>query len=73
MMIGGNFEINVSRLEKRYHDKEARYRHYCKIELGSIMPKEAADKLHELREFFPEDYKLSLMHVNCVGEYVEEV
>lgn len=71
MMIQSNYEINVSRLYKKPLDKEARYHHYCKIELGSDLPEVISEKVHELREIFPEDFKLDLMHIECYGKEIE--
>ena len=73
MMIQSNYEINVSRLIKKPLDREPHYYHYCKIELGWARKEEAEAKLHELREFFPEDFKLQLMFVECFGKGVEEI
>lgn len=73
MMIPSNYEINVAKKQMKPFDFEERYYHYCRIELGDIGKLEAIDKLHQLRKFFPKEFKLSLMHVNCSGEGVEEL
>ena len=73
MMIPSNYEINVARLQKKPMEPVAHYYHYCRIELGDIGQLEAVDKFHQLRKFFPEEFKLTLSHVECKGMEVDEL
>ena len=73
MMVESNYEINVAKKWKKPFDDVERYYHYCKIELGFMMSADAIEKLHELREFFPEEFKLTLSHVDCHSKQIEEV
>ena len=71
MMIQSNYEINVARLFKKPLDREPRYYHYCKIELGNVMPDDASKKLQELKELFSGDYKLTMYKVDCYAKEIE--
>ena len=73
MMIESNYEINVAKKGKRAFDDVERYYHYCRIELGFMMPDDAKEKLHELRELFPKEFKLTLSYVDCRSKQIEEV
>ena len=73
MMIPSNYEINVAKLQKKPLDPVLRYYHYCRIELGDIGELEATDKLHQLRNFFPECFKLTLSRVECGGKEIKEL
>lgn len=66
-MIPSNYSINVATLP----EPSAKYgRHYCSIELGDCMEKEAIRKYEELVEIFGPNYKLDLMHIDCKGKYI---
>ena len=73
MMIPSNYEINVAKLQKKPMEPVAHYYHYCRIELGDISKLDATDKLHQLRKFFPEEFKLTLSCVECKGMEIEEL
>lgn len=66
--IPSNYEINVA---KKAHGC-AYGRHYCRIELGQMLPDEAKAKFRELSELFGEEYNLSLTYWKCYGEPVME-
>lgn len=74
MMIPCNYEINVA---KENDARKNRWsprglEHYCRIELGDVMPEVAKEKFLELKQMFPEDkFELTLYQVTCGGKEVE--
>ena len=73
MMIPSNYKINVAKLQKKPLEPVLRYYHYCRIELGDTSELDAVDKLHQLRKFFPPEFKLTLSRVECGGKEIEEL
>ena len=67
-MIPSNYQINVA----KKHPKCAYGMHYCLIELGQMLPKDADEKFRELSEMFGEEYNLSLTRVECYGTPIAE-
>lgn len=74
MMIPCNYEINVAkendRLKNRWSPRGLE--HYCRIELGDVMPEVAKEKFLEMKQMFPEEkFELTLYSVKCSGSEVE--
>ena len=73
MMIECNYEINVARTFRKGWDGNDFYEHYCRIELGWMMPKSAREKFREIAERFPApEFHLELMYVECHGKSIEK-
>ena len=62
MTVSPNYEINVA----TQPDKNAAYgRHFCRIELGTCLPEIAKAKFHILNEKLGEEFRLTLIEVDC--------
>ena len=73
MMIPCNYYINVAK-KTTYPNNKPRYVHFCKIELGDCMEKEAWKRYEELKEMFNGNkWSLTLNYVQCFGKILEEV
>lgn len=72
MMIENNYSINVSKMETRA-DHVPRYYHYCKIELGNMLPDKAKKKFWDICTRFPSvDFELTLDYVKRSSTTIEE-
>lgn len=71
MMIPNGYEINVSQKSTDYTGREC-YKHYCRIELNDSFDEFVEQKFKELRDLFPDDFKLTLTKVTCYGETIVE-
>ena len=71
-MIEDNYYINVAKLATSYTGKEY-MRHYCKVELGDCLEKDAVEKFNYIKRLFPDhDFELTLYKVNCCATKVKE-
>ena len=75
MMIPSNYYINVARegvyRKDRYNPRGLG--HYCRIELGEVLPETAMERFGELKKMFPEsEFELKLYYVSCNGREVKE-
>lgn len=73
-MIEDHYEINVARKERKYiDDKEEKYYHFCKIEIGEIIEENVMEKYRIICEKFrAPEYKCTLTKVICRGELIVE-
>ena len=63
MMIPDGYNVNISRNGK----------FYGRLEMTDVaFSDKATERFMELRDIFPEDFKLTLQHVTCRGNNIAE-
>lgn len=69
MMIPCNYYINIAKKNSLNY-----YVHYCKIELGDCMEKDAIEKYNDIIKLFTkeEGFKCNLYYVHCSGKILAE-
>ena len=68
MMIESNYEINVAK-----EFKPGFYEHYCRIELGFMLPRTLKLKFNEIQEKFPSpEFHLELHYVECHAKTIKK-
>lgn len=72
MMIENNYSIDVAKMEIKA-DHIQRYYHYCRIELGNMLPDEAKEKFREICSLFSRwEFGLTLNYIECSSKTIEE-
>ncbi len=69
--IESNYEVNVARKVdgSKFQDGKARRMHFCKVELGSMLPQAADEKFTVLCKQFPApEFTLQMTYWKCRGE-----